>query len=125
MNYYKFILLNPISIWLKYLFSTLMIKFKEQDVFIDYLSFCNNVKFGNNITIGRYSTLNNCSVGSYSYTSSNCSFNNAQIGKFCSIGSNVKIGLGMHPTKKFVSTHPVFYSTRKQSQISFIRIKFV
>jgi acetyltransferase-like isoleucine patch superfamily enzyme len=33
----------------------------------------------------------------------------------------VKIGLGKHPTRDFVSTHPIFYSTRKQSQISFVK----
>lgn len=34
----------------------------------------------------------------------------AKIGKYCSIASNVKVVYGEHPTKTFVSTHPLFYS---------------
>jgi acetyltransferase-like isoleucine patch superfamily enzyme len=124
MNYFKLILLNPISVWLKYLFTFLLIRFKENNVFIDYMSFCNNVEFGNYVTIGRNSNINNCSIGSFTYTSSNCLISNAHIGKFCSIGSHVKIGLGRHPTKNFTSTHPVFYSLRKQAQISFVNESF-
>lgn len=124
MNYLKLFLFNPISNWFKYLVKFLIIKFKEINVVIDYMSFCNNVKFETNIKIGRFCTINNCSIGSYSYTSSNCTFNNAYIGKFCSIGCNVLIGLGKHPTKNFVSTHPIFYSTRKQSEITFVENSF-
>ena len=39
---------------------------------------------------------------------------NATIGKFCSIASYVKIGLGIHPTSDFVSTHYAFYSNHKK-----------
>ena len=39
---------------------------------------------------------------------------NATIGKFSSIASFVKIGLGIHPTKDFVSTHYAFYSNKKK-----------
>jgi acetyltransferase-like isoleucine patch superfamily enzyme len=45
---------------------------------------------------------------------------NADIGKFCSIGSEVLCGLGKHPSHDFVSTHPIFFSMRKQAQISFV-----
>lgn len=120
MNKFKFILINPIFLWFNYLFKSLYIKISENSVFVDYMSFCNSVKFGENISIGRYSILNNCSIGSYTYTSNNCTINNASIGRFCSLGSGVKIGLGKHPTRDFVSTHPLFYSTRKQLKILFV-----
>lgn len=124
MNSFKFIFINPIFLWFKYIAKSVYIKIKEKEVFIDYMSFCNNVKFGKYIRIGRNSIINNSSIGNYTYTSINCTINNAFIGKFCSIGSDVKIGLGMHPSKYFVSTHPVFYSTRMQSQISFVKQSF-
>lgn len=111
--------LNPITIWFKYVIKYLIIQIRESNVYIDYLSYPNNVLFGSYIYIGRFSLLNNCSVGSFSYTSSDCVLNNVEIGKFCSIGMNVKIGLGIHPSTKFVSTHPIFYSSRKQVFISF------
>lgn len=117
----KFFLLNPISIWLKYLINNLFIQIREDRVSVDYLSFCNNVKFGSYIYIGRYCVLNNCSIDDFSYTSSDCIFNNVKLGKFCSIGMNVKIGLGMHPSNTFVSTHPIFYSIRKQVPITFCK----
>ena len=121
---HKYLIINPFTVWLKYIYKSIVIKFIEKNVFVDYMSFCNNVNFGSYISIGRFSTLNNCSIDSFTYTSSNCFINNAKIGKFCSIGTDVKIGLGKHPTRVFVSTHPIFYSIRKQSQITFVKQSF-
>lgn len=45
---------------------------------------------------------------------------NANIGRYCSIGLNVKTSTGTHPTKLFVSTHPAFYSTKKQAGFSYV-----
>lgn len=45
---------------------------------------------------------------------------NANIGRYSSIGINVKTSTGAHPTKVFVSTHPAFYSTRKQAGFSYV-----
>jgi len=44
---------------------------------------------------------------------------NTQIGKSCSIAQGTLIGGGMHPSKIFVSTNPVFYSTEKQCTETF------
>lgn len=44
----------------------------------------------------------------YSYIQKNSEIVNTKIGKFCSIASNVTIGLANHPTQ-FISTSPVFY----------------
>lgn len=43
---------------------------------------------------------------------------NADVGAFCGIGPNVRIGPGLHPTR-WVSTHPVLYSNAMQSGIAF------
>lgn len=43
----------------------------------------------------------------------------AKIGKYCSIGNNVNIIKYTHPSRDFVSTHPSFYSIRKQSGFSY------
>ena len=45
---------------------------------------------------------------------------NAKIGRYCSISSNVCTVSGAHPTKQFVSTHPAFFSTRKQAGFSYV-----
>ncbi|TEW64733.1 CatB-related O-acetyltransferase [Mucilaginibacter phyllosphaerae] len=35
-----------------------------------------------------------------------------KMGKYCSVGPHVKIAPGMHPTSKFVSTHPVTFNNQ-------------
>lgn len=42
-----------------------------------------------------------------------------KIGRYCSIAENVHFLTLTHPTSKFVSTHPCFYSLKKQSGFSF------
>lgn len=43
-----------------------------------------------------------------------------EIGRFCSIGRNFKIIQGQHPTSKFVSTYPAFYSVKGISGLRFV-----
>jgi acetyltransferase-like isoleucine patch superfamily enzyme len=54
-------------------------------------------------------------MGRYSYVGRDSQFYHARIGNFTSIGPEVLIGLGEHPSDEFVSTHPMFYSNRGQS----------
>jgi len=56
-----------------------------------------------------FSIVLNSVIKDYSYVSYNCTINNCEIGKFCSIAKSVKIGLGKHPIN-FISTSPLFYS---------------
>lgn len=60
-------------------------------------------------------------LGDYSYISSNSRISFCEIGKFCSIGPNFFCGFGIHPLD-WISTHPCFYSTRKQNGISFSKV---
>lgn len=53
------------------------------------------------------------SLGRFSYVGQNCVLN-ANVGSFCSIADNVKTVEGNHPLH-FVSTSPVFYSTKGQA----------
>lgn len=59
-------------------------------------------------------------IGKYSYIGYN-SVVKGKIGKFCSISHNVTFLTGAHPTTKFVSTHPAFYSLGKQCGLSFVK----
>ncbi|HBK84126.1 MAG TPA: chloramphenicol acetyltransferase [Flavobacterium sp.] len=70
-------------------------------------------------SIGKNSHIINSKIGRHSYVV-NARIVNTQIGSFSSVGANVSIGgLGKHPTK-WISTHPIFYSTKKQSGDSFV-----
>lgn len=58
------------------------------------------------------------SLGYGSYIGSGCMID-GKIGRFCSIAGNVHVVIGNHPTNTFVSTHPAFFSTKKQAGFSF------
>lgn len=51
-------------------------------------------------------------IGAYSIVS-------GKIGKYCSIADNVIFLTYTHPTTQFVSTHPAFYSLKRQSGFSY------
>jgi len=59
-------------------------------------------------------------IGFASYIGSSCHFSKTKIGRYCSIGNNVKVIVGNHPTRTWVSTHPCFFSIQKQSGFSFV-----
>lgn len=53
-------------------------------------------------------------IGDYTYVAQNSYISRATIGKCCSIGPNLICGWGIHPIDT-ISTHPMFYSTKKQN----------
>jgi acetyltransferase-like isoleucine patch superfamily enzyme len=75
---------------------------------------CNiiNSKFGNHVFIYENVSLINSYVDDYTYINNNSRIRNTTIGKFCSIGPNVQIILGKHPST-FISSHPMFYANNK------------
>ncbi|MFC5775031.1 CatB-related O-acetyltransferase [Ectobacillus antri] len=73
-----------------------------------------------NVAIKRFCKVRNTSIGNYTYLANNVSLINASIGKFCSIGPYVKIGLGKHPTDRF-STSPIFYSPSNSFNVSIVK----
>jgi acetyltransferase-like isoleucine patch superfamily enzyme len=68
---------------------------------------------GNNY-IGPHAVLNQVELGRFSYVAHSTRISNAQIGRFCSIGMQVLIGPGRHPTH-FISSHPFFYSPHHEA----------
>lgn len=63
-------------------------------------------------------TVTDIDLGSYSYIAEQSVVSYTSIGKFCSIGPGFLCGYGSHPLN-YVSTSPVFYSTRKQCGVTF------
>lgn len=59
------------------------------------------------------------SIGYASYIGSDCHIN-AEIGKYCCIASRVVTVRGKHPTEKWVSMHPAFFSTQKQCGMTYV-----
>lgn len=79
-----------------------------------------NNKFEGENSIQENSKLSNCYVGKASYVGANCEFDSVKIGRFCAIGNDVKVIAANHPTEKFVSIHPAFYSKRSVA-ISYVK----
>jgi acetyltransferase-like isoleucine patch superfamily enzyme len=92
-------------------------KFKNRRIATNAIVIQSNL--GQNISIGKGCYLYNVTIGDYTYLAKDVVGMNTKIGKFCSIAQGVCISLGMHPTRKFVSTSPVFFSKYKQCGVSF------
>ena len=115
----KLILKQPFLLWLKRYIRSKMLEYSNDYLQIGYMSVLNNCIFNKYNTVYENVELDEVSLGDFTYISAYTRIVKTNIGKFCSIGDNCKIGLGKHPSKTFVSTHPIFFSTFKQTQISF------
>ncbi|MFN3404426.1 MAG: CatB-related O-acetyltransferase [Cytophagaceae bacterium] len=111
--------MNPFTLWGKWFIKKHWLEWKcrKKHLRLDYMAEVNGCTFGDYNTIYKNTRLLHCKLGSFTYVAKDCQIQYAEIGKFCSIGPGVKIGYGLHPGTEFVSTHPLFYSTRKQSQL--------
>lgn len=81
-------------------------------------------RIGRNSVFGGYNKIGaktkfDGSIGRDSYIGEQCSIS-ADIGKYCSISSYVRTVGGTHPTERFVSTSPVFYSTAMQTGETYV-----
>lgn len=88
-------------------------KYRKNKTIIESYYVSNDVKLGINCHIGKKVYISQkCSIDNYSYINSRFNFSiiesNTIIGKFCSIGDSVIIGLGSH-NYNYISTHPFLY----------------
>jgi acetyltransferase-like isoleucine patch superfamily enzyme len=79
----------------------------------------NNTVFEGKNVLNTNAKVYSSYVGLGTYIAGNTTLNKAKIGRFCSIGQNVKNHIGRHPSSNFVSTHPSFYSKKNQAGFSF------
>jgi acetyltransferase-like isoleucine patch superfamily enzyme len=108
---------NPITIWLRWLIKLMVyrLRYRGKHLLIEYLAEINQCTFSEYNTIYKYARLRDASLGKCSYVGRDSQVYHAKVGSFSCIGPGVLIGLGEHPTSEFVSSHPIFYSTRGQS----------
>lgn len=74
---------------------------------------------GHNI-LSRSSYLFHSEIAKYSYIGEDSELTHVRIGRYTCIGPNVMNIVGEHPTKSFVSIHPVFFSTLKQIGFTYV-----
>ena len=78
---------------------------------ISFLSFWDNSSIiPSNIYLGLGTRILNSKIGKYTRIKPFCVIKNANIGNYCSIANDVRIGLGKHPTG-LISTNSIFYKT--------------
>lgn len=93
----------------------------EENVYLNWDSYTDvDTVFEGRNALAVGAQLYGCSIGFASYVSSNTVLRNAQVGRYTSIGPNVRVVVGQHPTGKFVSTHPMFYSTQQIIKKSYV-----
>lgn len=78
-------------------------------------SFNNHSVFEGCNVIHKGANISSTVIGYGTYIGANTVLNNAMIGRYCSIGANIKVVSATHPSKDFVSTSPMFFSTLNQS----------
>ena len=106
------------------------IKYGKKCIFLDKVLIDKRCSFEGNNLLATSAELYNVKLGMSSYIGRNSRFLNTNVGRYTCIGSNVCNIEGAHPTSKFVSVHPVFYSLRDEvhgyvSRQKFEEYKFV
>jgi len=87
-------------------------RFRKKGVHISPFSYVSaDCAFEGEAYIDRFCVIHQSKIGKYSYIGNRSNISYCQIGRYCSIASDVKIGLGIHPIY-FVSTSPIFYSNK-------------
>jgi acetyltransferase-like isoleucine patch superfamily enzyme len=104
------VLMNPLYEYLKWLATKIFYqcKYWGAHLRISYKAHIHGSRFGKCNFIGKYTILTKVGLGDFSYIANHCTISYTEIGKYCSIGPNVKIAPGRHPSAIFVSTHPSF-----------------
>jgi len=121
MSIIKLILRNPLSLWAKWLLTAIYYQYKYagKQLSIRYLARIKKCQFGSNNTVYDGAELDDVAIGDYSYIGPYCRLTKVIVGKFTCIAPEVIIGLGNHPVRKFVTTHPAFFSPNRQAGFTF------
>lgn len=122
MSIINSLIVNPITVWVKWLINKCRykLKFFGKNLSVRYMANISNCRFGINNTIYEYSELIDVGIGDGTYIGPRSRLIKSTIGKFCCIAQEVIVGLGAHPSRDFVSSHPAFFSPQKQTGFSFV-----
>jgi acetyltransferase-like isoleucine patch superfamily enzyme len=71
------------------------------------------------VRLERSTKLTGCAVGRGTYIAGQCRLQRVRFGRFCSVGGELLVAAGAHPTSGFASTHPAFFSPAGQAGFAF------
>lgn len=105
--------MTPLTTWIKQIIREQRLRKRFPcSVFYSGATADKDSVLGKHSVLFRNTALLGSILGAYSYVQSDSVVCNAEVGPFCSIASNVSIGLGAHPTF-MASTSPVFYDNEQ------------
>jgi acetyltransferase-like isoleucine patch superfamily enzyme len=110
IRFYWFILSLPFVQYMKLVYHFIKLKHKNPTLKLAGKARISNTGFGQYNYITEGVTIVDSQIGDFSYVGEHSLIQNVKIGKFTCIGPSVKIGLGNHPVRDFISIHPIFYS---------------
>jgi acetyltransferase-like isoleucine patch superfamily enzyme len=94
----------------RFLKFNIKLRLKKKKVFLSKNVFYNlDTNFEGSNFIGHTTNLPSSSIGFGTYIGEQCHLSYTEIGRFCSIASNVRVLLNNHPSSLYVSTHPAFH----------------
>ena len=77
-------------------------------------------RFGPHVRLAADVTAVGCEIGDYTYVEAGTHLMRVSVGKFCSVAPRAFIGLGSHPSRDFVSTHPAFSVSMPEAGYDFV-----
>jgi virginiamycin A acetyltransferase len=120
MSTFRWLFRNPLSLYFRFVFESARNHSRFQDFGQGYMSRVEGCSIEPHVRVFPGAIVMGGRIGSFSYIAEEATVLGAEIGRFCSIGPGCRIGLGRHPTRRFVSTSPVFFSTARQCGSSFV-----
>jgi acetyltransferase-like isoleucine patch superfamily enzyme len=111
-------LYNPLVEYTHWLLNRARARVRHPTLEQQYLAFASHCEFEPHVSLHRGAVVGWSRIGSHSYVGAGTTMVNTTVGRYCSIGPGCRLGGGRHPSKTFVSTSPMFYSTRG-SDLSF------
>lgn len=105
-------LIRPTKFLLSYRYLALNNRYKKTKNQIGTNTTIVNSEIGLSVFISSGCSIVNTVIQNHSYLNRGTTINYASIGAYCSIGSDVLIGVRKHPTD-MISTHPAFYANNK------------
>ena len=95
--------------------------FSKKNVILSFrANLDDNTIFEGHNKVSKFAHIFGTSVGRGTYIGRNSTLNYGSIGRFCSIGPYVECVCGVHPLAPFVSTHPAFFSLKRQAGFTFV-----
>lgn len=98
-------------------------KKEEKGNIFEYSSIYKSSVFEGNNKVSERCKLINCDIGKYTYFNTDTKLFYTKVGRYSSIGSDVKNIRGVHPSSNYVSSHPIFYSLKKQVGVTYVDIQ--